>query len=61
MSQNDKYASQKKYLQNKKQLRVWVDPEKYELFKSKVEQNGQSIYAVINQFIDNYCKDNAED
>ena len=24
MSQNDKYASQKKYLQNKKQLRVWV-------------------------------------
>jgi len=57
MSQNDKYASQKKYLQNKKQLRVWVDPEKYELFKTKVKQNGQSIYAVINQFIAEYCKD----
>lgn len=61
MPQNDKYSAQKKYLQNKKQLRVWVNPEKYELFKTKVEQNGQSIYFVINQFIDEYLKEKAED
>lgn len=56
MLQKDKYASQKKYLQTKKQLRVWVEAEKYALFQKKVEQNGQSIYAVVNQFIDDYLK-----
>ena len=55
----DKNTSQKKFLATQKQLRVWIKPEKYEQFKLKVEQNDTSIYAVINDFIDNYIE--AED
>ena len=54
MTEKDKYQSQKKYLEKKKQLRVWVDENKYNKFKVAVEQNQTSIYALINQFIDNY-------
>ena len=52
----EKYASQKRYLKNRKQLRVWVDTEKYEAFKKTVEDNNESVYSVINRFIDNYLK-----
>ena len=55
---NNKYSSQKKHLsENKKQLRVWIDPEKYEKFKSLVNENGTSIYALINQYIDDYIEE----
>lgn len=56
MSEKDKYQSQKKYLEKKKQLRVWVDETKYTQFKNAVEQNQTSIYALINQFIDDYLE-----
>lgn len=50
-----KYEPQKEYLKNKrKQLRVWVEKEKYERFAAKAEQKGISIYALINSFIDDY-------
>lgn len=55
------YKEQKKFLSTQKQLRVWVKPEKYELFKKRIEENGTSIYAVINNFIDEYIKDKTED
>lgn len=55
MSDN-KYNSQRKYLDKQKQLRVWVNPEKYEQFRAAVEKNGTSMYAVINQFIDDYIE-----
>lgn len=60
MTEKDKYQSQKKYLEKKKQLRVWVDENKYNKFKVAVEQNQTSIYALINQFIDNYLNQQGE-
>ena len=56
MKDDIKYSSQKKYLSQRNQRRGWVDSKKYESFKSKVESNGDSIYSVINQFIDQYCQ-----
>ncbi len=51
----NKYEPQKEYLKNKrKQLRVWVENEKYARFSEKVKQNNTSIYALINSFIDDY-------
>ncbi len=51
----NKYEPQKEYLKNKrKQLRVWVEKEKYERLAAKAEQNGTSIYALVNQFIEDY-------
>lgn len=52
---DNKYEPQKEYLKNKrKQLRVWVENEKYARFSEKVKQNNTSIYALINSFIDDY-------
>lgn len=50
----DKYSAQKKYLSNKKRLSVWVDPDKYERFKEKAKANGTSVYALVNQLMDDY-------
>ncbi len=55
----DKYAAQKKHLQNKKQLRVWMDAEKYESFKTAVQEDGTSIYELINDYVDEYLKKRA--
>ena len=55
MEDNDKYAAQKKYLNDKrKRLSVWVEAEKYNLFKETVHNNGDSMYRLINDFIDDY-------
>lgn len=52
---SEEYNAQKKYLSDKKkQLRVWVDAEKYEAFKQAVKKNGESIYGLINKYIDGY-------
>lgn len=57
--ENNKYAAQKKHLsENKKQLRVWVDPDKYAKFQTIVKENNTSIYALINSFIDEYIEQN---
>ncbi len=57
--EKDKYSSQKKYLsEHKKQLRVWVDTEKFEQFKEIVEKNNTSIHSLINNFIDEYITKN---
>ena len=51
--EQDKYAAQKKYLsESRKQLRVWVDAEKYAVFQDLVKKNETSMYALVNQFID---------
>ena len=56
---DNKYVAQKKHLsENKKQLRVWVDAEKYAVFQELVKKNGTSIYALVNQFIDDYIREN---
>ena len=52
--EQDKYATQKKYLSSQKQLRVWVSPEKYEALKQKAASEGVSIYALVNGWIDRY-------
>ena len=52
----DKYNSQKKYLSKQKQLRVWVNDDKYEQFKNAASKNGESIYGLINKFIDEYLQ-----
>lgn len=58
--ENDKYSTQKKYLsENKKQLRVWVDTQKYEKFKETVKKNETSIYSLINNYIDEYIEKNS--
>ena len=52
---NNNNQSVKKCLANtRKQLRVWVENEKYEQFKQAVAKEDTSIYAVINSFIDSY-------
>ncbi len=48
------YEAQKKYLATRKRLNVWTDPQKYEAFKKKAQENGTSVYALINKFIDDY-------
>lgn len=56
----DKYAAQKKYLNDKrKKLSVWVDSEKYEAFKAAVKEDGNSIYGLINAYIDDYLENRA--
>ena len=55
------YTAQKKYLQSKKQLRVWMDAEKYESFKTAVQKDGKSIYELINNFVDEYLKEKARE
>ncbi|MBO8434156.1 MAG: hypothetical protein IAC55_02375 [Tyzzerella sp.] len=58
--EKDKYSSQKKYLaKTKKQLRVWVDAEKYERLKDVVKKNDTSIYALVNKYIEEYLKVNS--
>ncbi|MBO5408896.1 MAG: hypothetical protein J6A61_05835 [Clostridia bacterium] len=58
MSQKPDYSPQKNYLSKKKQLRVWLDSEKYEQLKSATQANGESIYSIINNFVDEYLKKN---
>lgn len=56
-----KYSVQQEHLKNKrKQLRVWVESEKYERFAEKVKRNGTSIYALVNQLIDDYLQETSE-
>lgn len=58
--ESDKYSTQKKHLsENKKQLRVWVDTEKYAKFQEAVKKNETSIYALINNYIDEYIEKNS--
>lgn len=56
MEEKDKYSSQKKYLSTQKQLRVWIDPEKYEALKARASQDGVSIYALVNGWVDQYLQ-----
>jgi predicted HicB family RNase H-like nuclease len=57
MDKNGKYTTQKKYLSTQKQLRVWIDPKKYEMLKAKAAQNGTSVYALVNQWVDRYLQE----
>lgn len=51
------YAANKKHLTEKKHnLRVWVDKEKYETFKALADKNGESVYFLVNQMIDEYIE-----
>lgn len=54
--EKDKYASQKRYLSERTQLRVWVDPEKYEALKAKAKRNGTSVYALVNGWVERYLE-----
>ncbi len=56
----DKYASQKKHLSEKKQLRVWVNAEKFDRFKKTVAVQNDSIYRLINEYVDNYLAANED-
>ena len=53
-----KYEAQRKHLSQKKQLRVWIDAEKFMRFKSTVEAKNESIYRLINEYVDNYLAEN---
>ena len=55
-SQNN--VAQKKYLASQKQLRVWLDAEKFEAFKSAASGNGTSMHRLINDFVDEYLEAN---
>lgn len=61
MDQKEKYTTQKKYLSTQKQLRVWIDPEKYEALKQKAAKNGTSIYALVNRWVNEYLADGPEE
>lgn len=50
-----KYKAQKKHLgESRRQLRVWLEREKYERLKRKTSDNGVSIYRLVNDFVDSY-------
>ena len=61
MNQKEKYTTQKKYLSNQKQLRVWIDPAKYEALKQKAAKNGTSIEALVNRWVNEYLADGPEE
>lgn len=61
MEEKDKYTTQKKYLSTKKQLRVWVDPDRYEALKEKAQKEGTSVYALVNKWIEQYLSADPED
>lgn len=53
----DKNAAAKKHLAEKKHnLRVWVDKDKYETFKSLADRNNESVYFLVNRMIDEYIE-----
>ena len=56
MDKTKRYEAQKKHLAEKKQLRVWMDAEKFEKYKETASERGESIYGVINAFVDDYLK-----
>ena len=51
---NSNHTAQKKYLSNQKQLRVWLDAEKFESFKAAASRNNTSMHRLINDYIDEY-------
>ena len=51
-SQNN--MAQKKYLASQKQLRVWLDADKFEAFKQLASENGTSMHRLINDFVEEY-------
>ncbi len=56
---NNNNTAQKKYLSSQKQLRVWLDAEKFDSFKRCAEENNTSMHRLINDFVDTYlieCK-----
>ncbi len=55
---SDKYDAQKKHLSQKKQLRVWIDAEKFDRFKLTVTAKKESIYGLVNKFVDDYLAEN---
>lgn len=57
---HDSYAAQKEYLSKKKQLRVWMDADKYDNFKALASGNNESIYSLINKFVDDYLSSAGE-
>ena len=57
MAKTHNEVVQKHLSEKKQQLRVWVDKEKYEKFKAKVQANGESIYGLINRYIDEYLRE----
>ena len=61
MKKTDKYTTQKKYLSTQKQLRVWLDPVKYEALKEKAKQNHTSVYALVNGWADQYLQEEPEE
>lgn len=54
---NSNHRAQKKYLSSQKQLRVWLDAEKFENFKTAAEHSGTSMHRLINDFVDEYLID----
>ncbi len=59
MAKTNSEIVQKHLKENKKQLRVWLDKEKFEKFQNCIESNGTSIYAEINKFVDEYIEKNS--
>ena len=57
MEEQGKYSTQKKYLSTRKQLRVWVDPEKYDALREKARRSGTSVYALVNGWIERYLQE----
>ena len=57
VKKNTSNAAQKKYLASQKQLRVWLDADKFEAFKSAAADNGTSMHRLINDFVDGYLCD----
>ncbi len=51
---NGNNIPQKKYLLGQKQLRVWMDSDKFEVLKKLTAERGTSIHRIINNFVDAY-------
>lgn len=56
MTTNNNNIAAKKYLKTKKQLRVWMDADKYEKFQTLLKRENRSVYAAINEFVSDYIE-----
>lgn len=61
MKKTQSEITQKHLKEKRHQLRVWVENEKYETFKELADKNGDSIYGLVNNLIDDYIAAHKKD
>lgn len=50
------YEPQQRHLAKMSRIQVWIDREKYAAFQAAVKENGDTIYALVHGWIDEYME-----